>query len=370
MSTLDLKYKPVIDFFAKIGSFFFRINYLKYCLILTTIFILKSGIRGIQPWGDFTPIKNFPLPTKSFSSNSYGLLAIAKLFNIDNKNSFFLLNIILFIVLMSLLYFLIKKQFNKINSRFILLFFIGSPIFVVLTGNIGRHDLLTITGIISFLLVNNKTFKGIFIFIACLGSPEHVLAAFLLYFISVRIYKFKDKLWEAKFALIFSFSYTIISSIWVGYKASSGNRLQDILTKTEFIRIGVRNFGNNFLLEWYTYFGFFWMTLIIAIIYLEQEKRLKILFLILFPIIFNILTVDKTRDFVIAIIPVAILIHREIYKAIAEKLEKLGKPYIEATYGILFYFLLIFPSVEITFEGQPRAPFYWLISKLIETLGN
>ncbi|MBM3454629.1 MAG: hypothetical protein FJX80_05720 [Bacteroidetes bacterium] len=351
----------------KIGRYCLSLNYWPYCLMLTAVFTIKSGVRGVLPWGDFQPVSNFPRATQSFSSNSYGLIILSKLFKVNQKESFFLLNLTLLILSVLLLFIYLKSRFRTFHAKFLILAFLSSPIYVVLIGNIGRHDLLTIMGTLMFLLSQNTIFKLLAILIACLGSPEHTFAAFMLYLLGSFVLKKKGKFKSALFAVIFSGLYTIVSSIWAKHSADGQSRFNNILTQPEFVTIGLRNFINNFLLEWYSYFSYFWILIIIAILLHDKKIRLKIGILLAFTMCFNLIMVDKTRDFVVAIIPLAILLLQPIFKYIAGIIDQPNKAQKDLVMGIFLLTALISPAIEITFEGQPRAPHSWLITKLLES---
>jgi hypothetical protein len=352
--------------FARVGKFALEINYVLYCFTLTVIFTLKTGVRGILPWGDFKPVENFPVPTESFSSNSHGLLIISKLLNITSKNSFFIMNALLLMIFLSLLYLVLFKRMGSLKAKLLVFLFLSSPIYTVLAGNIGRHDLLSIMGMIFFFLFNRKWTKTSFLFLACLGSPEHTLAAFLLYFLAILILKKRDEYFYGIFSVLISSIFTLISSYWVHVSALGQSRFNNILTQPEFIRIGLRNFANNFLLEWYSYYGYFWFFIFIAVLSLPKLHQIKMLILLCFPIIFNIVMVDKTRDFVVAIIPFSFLLLKPIYIWGVEKLANSRIELKRAYIGLFLILAFLFPSIEITFEGQPRAPFFWVISKIME----
>jgi len=355
-------------FLARIGRFSIGLSYFRFCVFFTTIFFMKAGFRGVQPWGDFSPVASFPKPVKTFSSNSYGLIIISKLLNINEKTMFFALNIVLLVVFVSSFYYLIYRKFQLITAKLLVLVFVSSPLFVVMLGNIGRHDLLTITGIIGFLLVNHKIGKIFFLTLGCLGSPEHIAVAFFLYYVGIKVYKFNKFENDAKFAVFFCAAYTLLSSLWIASQTGGGNRFTNILFETGFLKIAARNFLNNFSLEWYSYFGFYWITLTIAIVCLKSVNKFKVITLMLVPLLFNIVMVDKTRDFVIAILPLAILIHKPLFDFVDAKLKSVNKVEFESLVGVFVFLLLIFPSVEVTFEGRPRAPFEWPITKFLENL--
>ena len=344
------------------------LSYYKFCLFFTLIFFVKAGFRGVQPWGDFSPVASFPKPVKTFSSNSYGLIIISKLLNVNEKTLFFALNIVLLVVFVSSFYCLIYRKFQPVTAKLLVLVFVSSPLFVVLLGNIGRHDLLTITGIVGFLLVNHKINKLFFLTLGCLGSPEHIAVAFFLYYVGVKVYKFNKFEKDAKFAVFFCALYTLLSSLWIASQTGGGNRFTNILFETGFLKIAVRNFLNNLSLEWYSYFGFYWITTVIAIVCLRSVLRLKVITLMLIPLLFNVVMVDKTRDFVIAILPLTILIDKPLFDFVNTKLNSINKVEFESLVGVFVFLLLIFPSVEVTFEGRPRAPFEWPITKFLENL--
>jgi hypothetical protein len=364
MKKIDLRLAS--SFFEKIGRFANNLEYWKFCLLFTVIFVIKSGFRGIQPWGDFTPVVNFPKPEITFSSNSYGLIIISKLFNATNQQTYFILNIVLLVVSIVVLYYLIYKSFPSFKAKLLVLFFVSSPIFIVLTGNIGRHDLLTITGILGFFIVKKQSSKCLFLILGCLGSPEHIFVAFFLYYMGIKIYAHKEKEFDAKFSVLFTLLYNILSNIWISTQNGGNNRLENIILEPGFIKIGIRNFFNNVTLEWYSYFGFYWFSLIIALVFLEFKLRVKIFCLLLIPLLFTIILVDKTRDFVVAIIPLALLVHKQIFDFLLVKFKNVKSDNANIYLGLFIYLIMIFPSIEITFEGRPRAPFEWAITKLLE----
>jgi hypothetical protein len=357
---------PAINHVSRIGKYLERLNYTTYCLVLSVGFLFKTGIRGIQPWQNFSAVEEFPVPVESFSANSFGLLVLCKLFQIDDKLSFFILNCIIFSTFLAFLYLLLFRKFKMYEAKILVLILVSSPVFTVLTGNIGRHDLLSIMGMLFFLLSEKFLSKVMGLTIACLGSPEHVFSAFLIYLLGALILKEKNHTSKGLLAVGFSLVFTVLASSWVSYNAAGQNRFYNIISMTEFAELALRNFANNFLLEWYTYFGMYWVVLIASILLLKKQTRIKIIILLLFPMLFNVIMVDKTRDFVIAMLPFSLLILNPAFRWFSDKMTIIGNAQKEFYFGFFFCLCVAFPSIEITFEGQPRAPFYWLINKLME----
>jgi hypothetical protein len=120
-------------------------------------------------------------------------------------------------------------------------------------------------GMIFFLLSEKFLSKVMGLTIVCLGSREHVFSAFLIYLLGALILKEKNHTSKGLLAVGFSLVFTVLASSWVSYNAAGQNRFYNIISMTEFAELALRNFANNFLLEWYTYFGMYWVVLIASI---------------------------------------------------------------------------------------------------------
>lgn len=350
----------LLIFLNRFGSFFLNLPESLFIICTLAFFTLKIGVRGILPWADFSPVENFPKPTQSISTNSIGILIFSKVFNTTNKNSFFILNLLILLFFLLIFYSLIRLKFanNPLVQRSLIIIFFASPIYTVLLGNVGRHDVLTIFGILFFFMSRKRFFFYMSLTIACLGSPEHLLAGLVLAFIASFAFlktDLKKKLLEA---ISFNIIFLILVSIWAKTVASGESRFAVIIP---YVDLAYRNFANNLLLEWYSYFGVFWFFLVYAIIEFNFRQRLIITGPIFFAMVFNIFMVDKTRDFVIAIFPTALVLLSVYFRKLAlnQKLQKQKNLY----FGLLIAVLVIFPQIEITFEGVPRAPWAWFISK-------
>jgi hypothetical protein len=358
----------LIQPFESLGKIILDLNYSAFCMVFLVLFSIKTGLRGILPWGDFSPVENFPLPTQTFSSNSHGLLALTKAMGIYSKNSYFALSVLLLMIFLIVFFSLLKHKFDGNKSKILVLVYLGSPVHTVLMGNIGRHDILSILGILGFLLSKKLHNQILFLALACLGSPEHVLAAFIIYALGALILGKKHEFKCGIVAVSFSLGYTILSTLWVNSQVSAQSRFQNILTMHEYIVMGLRNFANNFLLEWYSYFGMYWFFVVLGLFLLDKQKKLMMTSLLLFTMLFNIVMVDKTRDFVVAILPFSILLLQSVFNTLYCSYQSLSSSDRRIFLGIFAFFSFLFPAIEITFEGQPRAPYFWLITKIVESI--
>ena len=135
-----------------------------------------------------------------------------------------------------------------------------------------------------------------------------------------------------------------------------------------FIGESIRNSLANGLLEWYSYFGFFWLILFVTFTTFSRGQKFQIGSVLLFAALFNIVMVDKTRDFVIAILPSALLIFQTKFWSFVGTIQHVGKSLQTRLIGICAFLLILFPQIEITFEGVPRSPWHWFILKFTEFL--
>jgi len=329
-------------------------------ITLVLIFSLKNGIRGVLPWADFSPVENFPQPTRTLSSSSVGLLAISKLFLIETKISYFLLNLILLFIFLNVFYWFVSKKFSKNIAVLLFLLFFSSPISVVLFGNVGRHDLLTVFGMLFFFLSKNNAQLLCSVAFQILGSPEHSIAAYFLLFVA-SLFKIVQFRRQATIALTVSFIYFIGIQLWLHNSDEGTSRFLEIFPMMD---LALRNSLNNGHLELFSYLGYFWFSSILAI-WMIHKHRIVLVILITFPILFNLIMVDKTRDYVIAIIPLIIALHIEIFGSAFSELDKRNIRFQEMVVGGVLLVSLILPSLEVTFEGIVRSPYSWFWSKTI-----
>lgn len=348
---------------ANFGSNISILSQFWFLIIMLTFFTAKVGVRGILPWGDFSPVANFPRPTESFSTNSIGLVVISKILNLNDKNSFFIMNLILITVLIILLYKRIKKDHDPLLTKILIILFLGSPIFTLLLGNVGRHDTLTIFGILFFFASKSQIGRLGSILLGCLGSPEHLFAGLLLALIcaySLAPTSYKRKISKA---LLLNTLYLSALTLWAQIYSDGQTRFNYILP---YAHLAIRNFLNNVFLEWYSYFGYLWIVLVYIFINFQKKDKIVIGIVFIFAATFNILMVDKTRDFVIAILPTVMIILQLKFWPYLKKISNLEVQNQNKILGAIAVFVCLSPQIEITFEGVPRAPWQWFITKIME----
>ena len=365
MKNHELRIELLGDFFQKIGKILLNLRETTFILFVLSLFILKVGVRGIQPWADFSPVFNFPNPTSNMSTNSIGILIFSKIFGATTKNTFFILNLGLLFFIFTIFYLYLRKNQSFVVTRFLFLVFLGSPIFTVLLGNIGRHDLLTITGIILVFALRNPYSKLLGSLVACFGSPEMYLCALILALACAYILKRNFFIKNLQVAFIFTFVYLVIISFWTAAGTQGQSRFGYILP---FLNISIRNFTNNLFLEWYTYLGVLWLIFLVVILNYRKLQSLGILLVLISAMTFNILLVDKTRDFVIATFPMFLVLFWDFFTSLIHNLKSHSRFYSEKVVGLTFLLLFFAPQLEITFEGVPRPPWQWFIEKCVEFL--
>jgi len=349
----------------QIGEYLLKIPFSVFSLAIITLSILKTGIRGIQPWADLNAVDNFPLLSEDYSKNSLGLLVISKLFGINSKVSYFTLNLALLGIVSIFIAFLATHYLSRFTSRIIVLCTFLSPAYYVLLGNIGRHDLLTIVGLSTIILGKTLVIRFMGLFLSLAGSPEHSISVFLLLLVISSTFKRLSDFFFYLNCLLFSLIYlTSISRIF-GSISISSNRFSTLLFDSEIQRRAFINFIRNAPLELYSYFGFYILGLAFCLIHLSGRRLYGFLIVTLLPAIVNIFLLDKTRDYVVALFPVWIYVTRiYFWSMFCEFFDDEKKTRQRLCISILLIIAIVFPSVELTFEGGVRSPYSWIIEKI------
>lgn len=356
----------VVRKFENLGKLILDLRFSSLVPILMAISILKNGLRGIQPWSDLGAVDRFPILSEGYSQTSIGLLAISKVLSVDSKVEFFILNLVFLSAFTFQLSRVIRQQLSDFESRFYLIIIFFSPLYVVLLGNIGRHDILTISGMILLVSADTRLKVSLGLIFALLGSPEHTIATLILLFCLSVIFKLPAEMKKYSLSIGISLIYLLTVLALVNKETNQmSNRFNSILFDKSIQKDALSNFLRQAPLELFSYLGIILFALIPFIMGLEKSQRLGILFVFLIPAIVNILILDKTRDYVVAIVPVIISIFkifdlRDKTELILEK-TKISK---SVFLGITLAICLIVPSIELTFEGTVRAPYEWILSKI------
>jgi len=360
-----------IEIFGNLGNYVLRQSPKKVLIVGISIFYIKTGMRGILPWASFDSVNNFPKIEESFSTYSIGLLSLANLTRANTEIRYFILNLALLIFLSIIFLLRLSRHLNS-NMSAVLLFLLclNSPVGVVLAGNIGRHDLLTIFGYIIFFVESKSKLKYVGVIIGLLGSPEHFIVGWVFALILSLALGDKEQIKLSRQALFSSITFFIPIFIFVFIQTNSNNRISNIVTEFEYMQIGIRNWVFSGSLEVYSYFGIFLPVFLVFCVYfysVEKKKGLSVALIFFIPTVLNVFIVDKTRDYVIALLASAVILIRyqlqnsDFHQFVSSDL--LRK---QIMVGYFLIFILLFPSLEITFEGVPRSPHFWTFSKLIE----
>lgn len=360
-----------IEIFEKLGNYVLRLSPRILLSIGVSIFLIKTGLRGILPWANFDAVNNFPKIEDSFSTYSLGLLTLAHLTHANTEIRYFILNLVL-LVFFSIIFLLRLSRHLKSNISAVLLFLLclNSPVGVVLAGNIGRHDLLTIFGYIIFFIESKSKLKYAGVIIGILGSPEHFIVGWVFALILSLVLGDKEQIKLCRLALFSSITFFLPIFIFVFIQTKSNNRILNIVTEIEYMQIGIRNWIFSGSLEVYSYFGIFLPVFLAFFIYfysVEKKKGLRVALIFFVPAVLNVFIVDKTRDYVIAILASAVILIRSQMQN--SDFHQFLSPYLlrkQVMVGYFAIFILLFPSLEITFEGSPRAPHLWAFTKLTE----
>lgn len=370
-----MQFEPKIDSESLSHSSLFRylawpytllqnLNRHVFLLLILTIAFLKNGIRGIQPWPDFSYVQQFPTLKDNFSTLSIGWLAIAKTLSIDDQASYFILTCLSLLIMCIGLFFWIEKHLSDEKLLwFRLWFFLGFPL-SILMGNIGRHDFFSLFGVVFMYFCKSRFARYIALTFALLGSPEHVFLSLLLSLPLVYFFE-RTKLRDFLFLTASSFLVLVILHIWAFKSDVSSNRLIEFLDNPAYMRTGIGNWIKTFPLEWFGYFGIFWF--VIYLYALMEKNRVRLILTLLaflFPMLGTILLLDKTRDYILfTILPFMIVTQWVIQQLqsfpvlLSDEIQKVLK-------GVIVLLILCLPNIEATFEGSIRSPFAWILKKL------
>ncbi len=335
-----------------------------FLLLLLTIAFLKNGVRGIQPWPDFSYVQQFPTLKDNFSTLSIGWLAIAKTLSIDDQFGYFILTCLSLLIMCIYFFFWIERHLN--NERllwFRLWFFLGFPL-SVLMGNVGRHDFFSIFGLVFMYFCKSRFASYIALTFALLGSPEHVFLSLLL---SLPLFYFfeRTRLKDSLFLTAYSFFALVILHIWAFKSDISSNRIIEFFENPVYIRTGISNWIKTFPLEWFGYFGIFWFVIYLYALMEKNRVRLFLTLLVfLFPMLGTILLLDKTRDYILFSILPFMIVTQWVIQQLQSFLVLLSDEIQQVLKGVIVLLILCMPNIEATFEGSIRSPFAWILKKL------
>ena len=355
----------VVRKIENLGHFILNLNYGAFAILLMAISLLKSGVRGIQPWANLEVIEKFPSLTPGYSQTSLGLLALSKVLAIDTKFEFFIFNIILLSIFTFVLSKGLRNYLSDFESRLYLMILFFSPLYVVLLGNIGRHDILTISGLILVVVANTKAKTSLGLLVALFGSPEHTIATLFLLLCTAWIFKINMQIRKYVLSIAMSCIYLLFILMYLRRDADEiSNRFTSVLFDKQIQKEALSNFLRNAPLELFSYFGVLLFLLIPFLLGLERLQRFGVFAILVVPALANILILDKTRDYVVAVIPILFLIFRIC--DVKSKLEVIFDKYHvgkSLVLGVALLTCIIVPSIELTFEGSVRAPYEWILSK-------
>ena len=335
------------------------------------IFFLKTGIRGILPWSSFVPVNEFPKLQESFSTYSLGMLILARLFRANTEIRYFFLSLAILLLLSSIFLLLLKRNLRD-NSLAVIIFLlcVYSPVGVVLAGNIGRHDVLTIFGFAFFFLQMENRTRYFGLLLGLFGSPEHFIVGWLFALITAICLHNKTYIRICRNALLSCVGMSTPIFAFVYLNTFSQNRVYNIFNEFGLMKIALRNSIYSLPLEFYSYVGVVAPIILLLFMYIFHSNRntfIKLAFIFILPAVLNLIIVDKTRDYVIAMLASWIVFFKsELGTEKFMNYTGISKVHKDFLVGLFVFCAILFPSIEVTFEGTPRAPHSWAFDKVQE----
>lgn len=169
------------------------------------------------------------------------MLILARLFRANTEIRYFFLSLAILLLLSSIFLLLLKRNLRD-NSLAVIIFLlcVYSPVGVVLAGNIGRHDVLTILDSHFLLQIENRT-RYFGLLLGLFGSPEHFIVGWLFALITAICLHNKTYIRICRNALLSCVGMSTPIFAFVYLNTFSQNRVYNIFNEFGLIKIALRN---------------------------------------------------------------------------------------------------------------------------------
>jgi len=327
--------------------------------ILLAVATFKGGIAFEVAAQEIDP--TFPLPQPGLTSISFGLPFLVWVFGIQGSvTKIALVSVIAALALILLVAYLAQKNLPRVEARVALIAIVLGSIGVVLLGNLGRHDVLTIGGgLILGIAGRSFVWGAVGALIMMLGNPEQGVWALSLMLILSLTPTFRAYRSNAFILAPIGIAIYIALAVWA---RSLG--IDSRLDWFEYhFKVSLWNFFGNLPLSLYAALGVVWVLVIWVLVKTTGFERLVILAaLVLIPLGLTAVTADQTRVFVgVSTVVIGML----LVTCLPDFMKSLGKL---SSHSLAWVFLvaLALPAIEIYYAGAPRTPYMWIYQWAID----
>ena len=339
----------------RIGDWLATLPLVVFVLLATLLAFLRSGFAFAPIFEEVLRenLSSFPRPVGSTEATSYGMRAVFWAFGVDSISQAHEYGLFVTVGCLVALLLVAGAAFRGIGLRLLVLAIVLGPIGTVSFGNIGRSDVLLLTGsIIVALSVHTRwmwwfTIAGALLMVA--GNPEQALAAaVILVVLSTTTVMRRLR----RPALVLLGLCVIGYAVTTAVSTSSG-----LLTRTgalqENLRAALELFLRNFPLVLYSGYTVLWVVVVYMLIRTRGWDRLATLVaLIGLPLVLTATTLDQTRVWVgVSSLAVIALVGVVVKDAHLDE-DRTKASLILGSAGLAFAFM---PAVEVTFEGFARV---------------
>lgn len=332
-----------------------------FVLILTllAIGVFKSGVAFEVAAQEVEP--TFPLPEPGLTSLSYGLPFLVWVLGIQGEvETIALVTVVVALALLALIAFLAGRNLPRLESRVALIVIVLGSVGVVLLGNLGRHDVLTVGGGLILGIAGRSLLWGVFgTVIMLLGNPEQGVWALLIMFLLSLTPTFRA---YRKSALILAPTGLVLYIILVFWARSLG--IESRLDWFDYhFQVSLWNFFGNLPLSLYAAFGVAWVLVFWALLRTRGFERAVVLVaLVVLPLVLTAITMDQTRVFVgVSSVALGMLLVTFLPEFIAS-LTRLTPN----TLAWAFLVAVALPALEIYYAGAPRTPYMWVYQRAVD----
>jgi len=338
--------------------------------LVAVLAVLRNGI-----W--FTPVpivvieenlRSFPDPFPWSESTSYGLRSLLWAFRIGTVEDSMLLTAVVTAGCIAVCVLAIALRFRGQQFRLMAMVLLLGPAVTVMLGNIGRNDMLLLTGSVLVACASPGrpwpwlTVAGAGLMIA--GNPEQALVSCGILLAA----SLTARLTEHRRSAALAFAICGLAYLALQFRSASAGTDSRLGIFTHNLKASLELFLTSAPLVLYSGYAALWLILGFCLVNATRRDRVIIcLAFIAMPILVTATTLDQTRVWVgvstLAVLALAGSLTREATP------ERAQAPLL---IGAAFAALMIMPAIEVTFEGIVRMPLEWVFAlgvSLVSALG-
>jgi hypothetical protein len=345
---------------VRLSRWLSRVPLAAYLLIVIALALFRSGI-----W--FTPVpievieenlRSFPQPFPWSESTSYGLRSLLWIFGVGTAEGSMQLTAIATASCIAVCILAVGMRFRGTALRLMLMVVILGPMTTVMLGNIGRNDMLLLTGsVIVACAVPGRQWPWLTVIGAALmvsGNPEQAVAASG----ALLVASLTSGLARYRKPAVVALGVCTAGFLLLQLRSASAGTDSRLGIFTDNLKASLKLFLSDAPLVTYSGYAALWLLVGYCMVNSSTKDRwLLALAFIAVPLLLTAMTLDQTRVWV-GVSSLAIL---ALAGSVARK-DGEGNPSTgsELLVGATFLAFIFMPAIEVTFEGIVRMPLEWV----------